>query len=138
LLIGRFHAHLVGVNNQQTQKSSHLITTPGADYGAIDWIERLINNTPIDDHRKSVRDLILVPYLVVRRGMTDEVRIRDTIMQWADKCAELRQLDPSRREFERRIQSRIYESAQERIPPMRLETLKEKNPELYKHLYVPM
>lgn len=61
-------------------------------------------------------------------------------MQWADKCDELYRLEPSRRKYEREVWSRIYEVMQSnpRIPPMRLETLKEKNPELYRQLYVSM
>jgi hypothetical protein len=136
LLLGHFYAHLVGVNghHHKERKSSHFTNmTPGQDYGAIPWIEKLLQ-TPIDDFRKHARDLILVPYLVVRRGMTDEAQISDTIMQWADKCAALKRLEPSRHEFNKRIHSRIYEVVQDRIPPMRFETLKEKNPGLYDKL----
>lgn len=120
-------------NRTPAYRVDGVVGNSASDYGPIDWIEKLLQ-TPIDDYRKRARDLILVPYLIVRRGMTDESQICTTIMQWADKCAELRRLDQSRREFERRIQSRIYESAQERIPPMRLETLKEKNLGLYEKL----
>jgi hypothetical protein len=58
--------------------------------------------------------------------MTDESLISDTIMQWADKCTELERLDPSRRECDKRIRSRIHEVMKSRILPMRFETLKEK------------
>jgi hypothetical protein len=59
-------------------------------------------------------------------------------MKWADKCAELYKLEPSRQEYEKRIRSRIHEviRSSPRIPPMRLETLKEKNPKLYKRLSI--
>jgi hypothetical protein len=90
------------------------------------WIEKLLQ-TPIDDYRKHARDLILLPYLVVRGGMTDENQISDIIMQWAEKCRELRRLDPSKYEFEKRIRSRTYEVMQDRIPPMRWETRREKS-----------
>jgi hypothetical protein len=53
-------------------------------------------------------------------------------MAWADKCAELRRLEPSRREFADRVRSRTYEVIQDRVPPMKHDTLKDKNPELYK------
>ena len=57
-------------------------------------------------------------------------------MQWADKCAELRRLDPSRREFAARVRSRTYEVMCARISHMSSERLKEKNLELYKKLLV--
>ena len=95
----------------------------GFDYGPIAWIELLLQ-TPIDDYRKHARDLILVPYLVIRRGIIDADKVTEMVMTWADKCAELRRLDPCRREFERRIRSRLHEVT---LPPMRFETLKEKN-----------
>jgi hypothetical protein len=137
LLLGHFYAYLVGVNgHNKERKSSHFanMTAPGQDYGTIPWIETLLK-TPIEDYRKHARDLILVPYLVIRRGMTDETQISDTIMQWADKCGELRRLQPSRREFAYKVRSRTHEVMQgDRIPPMRLETLKEKNPSLYEKL----
>jgi hypothetical protein len=142
LLIGSFYADLIGRNQERYRASIRqnnnnsdlrkIIISSGQDYGPNDWIERLIQ-TPIDDYRKCARDLILIPYLVIRRGMTDETKIIDIVMQWADKCAELRRLDPSRREFERRTQSRLHEVT---LPPMRFETLKEKNPGLYERLKV--
>ena len=49
----------------------------------------------------------------------------------ADKCAELRKLEPLRREYEKETRSRFYEVMQYRIPPVRLETLKERNPRLH-------
>jgi hypothetical protein len=55
-------------------------------------------------------------------------------MKWAEKCAGLRRLDPSRREFSVRVRSRIDEVMKDRIPPMTVNTLKEKNRELYETL----
>jgi hypothetical protein len=95
------------------------------------WIEKLLR-TPVEDYRKRVRDLVLVPYLVVRRGITDEAQVSAIVMGWADKCAELRGLEPSRREFESRVRTRTHEVMQSRIPPMRLATFQEMvNPDLY-------
>lgn len=139
LLIGRFCIDLVGRNQlyreQKCDQKSPLNGANNQDYGPIDWIEKLLH-TPIDDFRKRSRGLILVPYLVVRRGMTDVDQIHDIVMQWADKCAQLYRLEPSRHEYSNRVRSRIHEVMQSnpRIPPMRLETLKEKNPWLYEKL----
>lgn len=72
--------------------------------------------------------------MVVRRGMIDIDQIQDNIMHWADRCNEPRRLNPSRCEFANRVRSRIYEVIEERIPPMRPDTLKEKNPKLHERL----
>jgi hypothetical protein len=137
LLMGSFYADLVG--KQQRRHPNGLAKgypqpKPWGQSSVVDWIERLLQ-TPIEDYRKRTRDLIFIPYLLLRRGITDPNQICDIIMDWADKCAQLRKLDPSRREFERRIYSRISDVNQERIPHMKLQTLKEKYPELYKQLY---
>jgi hypothetical protein len=68
--------------------------------------------------------------------MTDRNEVHDIVMQWADKCAELQRLDPSRREFSFRVRSRIEEVMRDRVPPMTLGTLKEKNRELCEALKV--
>jgi hypothetical protein len=134
LLIGSFYADLVG---QRKQKLLPLrIRNASDDNGGIKiiaWIEKLLQ-TPIDDYRKHARDLILIPYLVLDRGITDEEEVYDIVMEWVDKCGELRRLDPSRREFEKRVYSRIDQVKQDRIPHMKFDTLKEKNPRLYESL----
>jgi hypothetical protein len=57
-------------------------------------------------------------------------------MQWADKCAELRRLEPSRRDLAYKVRSRIGEVKHDKISQMRLATLKVKNPELYDKLTI--
>jgi hypothetical protein len=132
LLLGSFYAYLVGKKN-----SNLSVTTQNqGDNGEIviiHWIEKLLQ-TPIEDYRKNARDLIIIPYLIVRRGMTDQAQILDTVMKWADKCAELKRLEPSRHEFAAKVQSRIREVMRDRVSQMKLATLKEKNPELYDRL----
>nr|MDQ3852746.1 hypothetical protein [Thermoproteota archaeon] len=120
LLLGSFYADLIAKNQQlyreyQRQKKKQVIILqhPRSDqqdsYSChpIAWIEKLFQ-TYIDDYRKRARDLILVPYLVVRRGITDEEQIENIVMEWADSCAELRRLEPSRYEFVAKVRSRIY------------------------------
>jgi hypothetical protein len=144
LLIGSFYADLVGRyhqhhNRQRTKTSTSISVNNNMNnnnnINTIPWIEKLLQ-TPIEDYRKHARDLILVPYLVVRKGMTDQDQIYDIVMSWADKCAELKRLEPSRHEFAARIRSRIYEVIRVRVPPMTFETLKEKCPELYETLRI--
>lgn len=143
LLLGSFYACLVGKKQQQEQKQiqrrireevgNSINYILGNDYGPTDWVEKLLD-TPIEDYRKHTRDLILVPYLVLRRGITDVDKVTEIVMKWADKCGRLRRLDPSRREFEKDTRSRFYVVSKDRIPPMTLEKLKEKNPELHKKI----
>jgi hypothetical protein len=83
---------------KQVKITTHYQSSDGQQQGVIWWIEKLID-TPFDDCRKRSRDLIIVPYLVVRKGMTDINEIEAIVMKWADKCAELYPLEPSRREY---------------------------------------
>lgn len=143
LILGSFYADLIGKNQQlyreykqQQQKNQYNMRSFGIPKDlptTIYWIERLLQ-TPIEEYRKRARDLILVPYLVLRRGVTDPAQVSDIVMSWADKCGELRRLEPSRGEFKHKIRTRVYDVIHDRIPQMRLATLKERNPELYEKL----
>jgi hypothetical protein len=117
-------------NNTSLRIRNHV---NGIDCGPIAWIDKLLR-TPIHDFRKRSRDLILVPYLVVRRGMTDVDQIHSIVMGWADKCGELKRLEPTRSQYSNRVRSRIYEVMRDRKPWMSLKRLKEKNPRLYETL----
>jgi hypothetical protein len=66
--------------------------------------------------------------------MTDVGQITQIIMQWADKCAELYGLEPSRREYKKEVRSRVYEVTQDRIPPRRFDTLTNENSWLFETL----
>lgn len=144
LLLGSFYAYLVGEYEKEQSRyrdyadasESSMNYAPGVDYGPIGWIEKLLQ-TPIDDYRYHSRNLILVPYLVLTRGITDVDEVTEIVMEWADRCAELRRLEPSRREFQKGTRKRFHVVIRDRIPPMRLEKLKEKKPKLYGQLHVP-
>jgi hypothetical protein len=149
-MITDFHAFLVQevINEkvkelertERIKKSGHSFrNNPGSIPETYRYIEDKLLKTPIEDYRKHVVDVILIPYFVVIKGMTDFNQIFDIIMQWLDKCAQLRRLNPSRHDFVNRVRQRINEvmedhSKDEAIAPMRFETLKEKNPNLYKTL----
>lgn len=104
------------------------------------YIEERLLKTPIEDYRKHVRDVILIPYFVLIKGLADNPKqIYQIVMEWADKCAELRRLEPSRSDFEHKTIMRINQvieahSKGEAIPPKKWETLAEENPELYSRL----
>jgi hypothetical protein len=138
LLIGGFYADLVGRYHHHDTQRIWTSTSISANNNinnynnntTIPWIEKLLQ-TPIEDYRKHASNLVIIPYLVVCRGMSDTNEVHDIVMQWADKCAEFQRLDPSRREFSIRIRRRIDEVRRDRVPPMTLDTLKERNRELY-------
>lgn len=134
LLIGSFYADLIGQQRRVVARGDGNNATRGPNEpNAITWIEQLLQ-TPIVDYRKHARDLIIIPFLVLYRGITDRNLIYDIVMSWADKCNELRALEPSKRDFSVRVRSRIEEVMRDKVPPMRVETLKEKNPQLYQTL----
>jgi hypothetical protein len=104
------------------------------------YIDTLLK-IPIEDYRKHAVDVIIIPYLVVIKGMTDMNQIQDITMQWLDKCDQLKRLEPSRHAFAARIRSRTHQvmeahSQGEAIAPMKWETLKYENPKMYRQLYV--
>jgi hypothetical protein len=119
---------------KRSQRSKYYSSpTTAAAPTTIPWIEKLLQ-TPIPDYRKHARDLIIIPYLVVCKQLTDRNQIYDIVMKWAVKCSELKRLEPSTRELSIKVRRRIDELMKDRIPPMRYETLKEENPELYETL----
>ena len=137
LLIGSFHAELLAKQIERGQKiisDKNLNRTKGAPVHKeiVPWIEKLIQR-PIDDYRKHARDLILIPYLVVSRGLNPD-EVYNIVMEWADKCDKLNRLQPSRREFEKEIYGRIREVMRDRVPHMRLDTLKVNNQKLHDQL----
>ena len=144
LLLGSFYSHLVAKRIEEEQERAKKYSTMfegssnnnNNNNGLVlvtHWIEKLLQ-TPLDDYRQCARDLIIIPYLVVRRGMTDTNEIEAIVMQWADACNELKSLRPSYREFEREMRSRIHVVLRDRIPSMRFDTLQEENPELAQKL----
>jgi hypothetical protein len=79
------------------------------------WIEHLLQ-TPIEDFRKLVIDLILSPYLInVRKLSYQESHI--IIRNWLDKCNEFKKLDNDRN-FEHRINYALKNSTNKQIRPM--------------------
>jgi hypothetical protein len=141
LLLGNFHSHLVDKrlkDLEEQQKRAKLAaqfpsrSSSGLN-GTTQWIEQLIE-TPINDYRQIARDLIIIPYLIVRKGMTDVNEIEAVVLKWADMCNELEPLRPSYREFERDIRYRIDIVMRDMIPPMSFDKFQEENPDLARKL----
>jgi hypothetical protein len=94
--------------------------------GSIPWIEKLLQ-TPIEDYRKNAVSLILSLYLINIQKKSYEESF--TILKdWLDRCNELKRLD-----FDAgyRIKYSLNSALKSKILPMKLETLKERNYELY-------
>ena len=92
------------------------------------WIEHLLQ-TPIEDFRKLVIDLILAPYLINVRKLSYSESFK-IIKDWLDKCNDLKRLD-NYRNFEYRINYAIKNADKKQIPPMSTITLKENYKDLY-------
>jgi len=94
---------------------------------SIDWIETLLQ-TPITDYRKRAINLILTPYLInVRRLSEDEVH--GIITQRLERCETLRRFDRNKRHFIR--DSFANDKVREGIRPMRLAKLQSDYRELH-------
>lgn len=135
LLLGSFYSYLVDKRikdlEKQEKRAKFATASPQEFSEKTQWIERLME-TPIDDYRQIARDLIIIPYLVVRRGITTVEEIEATVMKWADMCNEIEPLRPSYREFERDMRYRIKVVMRDMIPHMSWGTFQEQNPELAK------
>lgn len=93
---------------------------------SIPWIEKLLQ-TPIEDYRKNAVSLILSRYLIniKKKSYNDSF---DVLKDWLDRCNELKRLDFNATYL---IKYSLNTALKSRIPPMKRETLKERNYELY-------
>jgi hypothetical protein len=145
LLIGRFHADLVTDVYEKKKKQDMVIVTPSSSSSftgvvpiSYAYIQNLLDKQiPIDDGRKYTVNVIIIPYLMIIKGIRDVNTILSLTMNWLDKCDQLRRLQPSKRDFENRIRYRrneIINSGKDAIPPIKEETLKREHPDLYENL----
>jgi hypothetical protein len=97
--------------------------------GSIQWIEKLLQ-TRIEDYRKNTVSLILSSYLIniKKKSYQESFNI---LKDWLDKCNEIRRLDF---DFRYLIKYSLNTALKSKIPPMKLETLKERNYELYQNI----
>ena len=94
------------------------------------WIEDKLLNTPISDYRKITVDLVLVPFFIVIKKLTVNQTF-DIIKEYILKCHELRPLKPSINDFEKRIKMSIDRSIENKIPPIKINNIKNKYPQWY-------
>jgi Primase X len=91
----------------------------------INWIEVLLKT-----YRKTIVNLVLAPYLVNIRRLAYE-KAFEIIKQWLELCAAKRQLDFN---VDSLISNALHNAKNSGYKPMRLDTLKTRNPEIYKEL----
>jgi hypothetical protein len=95
------------------------------------WIESLLQ-IPIPDHRKFTIDLVLAPYLINMIHLSFN-QTYSILSDWILKCNTFRALKPSINYFlDYRIKLAIDRSTQNRIPPIKRETMKKNYLEWYK------
>jgi hypothetical protein len=95
----------------------------------IFWIEKLLN-TPISDFRKNAINLILAPYLVNIKNLSYQESF-NILIEWLKRCDSIRKLDFNPMPL---AKSALNIATQKKIPPMKLETLRNRNLEIYQIL----
>jgi hypothetical protein len=92
----------------------------------IFWIEKLLD-TPISDFRKNAINLILAPYLVNIKKLSYQQSF-NILIDWLQKCNSFNKIDFNPISL---ANSALNIATQKKIPPMKLETLKNRNSEIY-------
>ena len=92
----------------------------------IFWIEKLLK-TPIADFRKNALSLILTPYLIHIKKLSYQESF-EFLIEWLKRCNAISKLDFNAND---QVKSALNIAIQKRIPPMKLETLKNRNLELH-------
>ena len=113
--------------------SGHMPRYPAGPsaYEGIAWIDSILGNGGIADHRKVLVDLVLAPYLVNIKqcGYNDAY---NKMVGWLNRCSQKRRLD-----FNARFKVRyaLNRSKHNGIRPMRLDTMKESYSDLYQEVF---
>jgi hypothetical protein len=136
LVLGSFYAYLVDKKIKELQRQKQKISkydsscSTESSNSIIQWIERLLQ-TPIEDYRKNAVSLILGPYLInIRKSSYADAF--DIIEGWLNKCANLRVLDFN---LNYRLKYDLNNAMKKGIPPMKFDTLKQKNRLVYDKLW---
>jgi len=129
LLLGTFHAYLVDQKIKEVKLKKRIEKRYGITSGhsnSLLWIETLLQ-TPIEDYRKNAIALILAPYQINIKKVSNDDAFQ-IIKDWLDKCNELRTLDPN---FSYKVKYSVNTAMRKQQLPMKLSTLENKNRDLY-------
>ena len=134
LLLSGFYTYLVNKKSVAAQMTSNYRRKRFdslKNNNSILWIETLLQNG-LAEHRKYVASLILVPYLVNIKALSDTDTIVRLIKEWLSKCSKLRQLDPVY-DFDCKIRYYIERCRTNKsLKPIRLDKLQQSNNDLYR------
>ena len=95
----------------------------------IDWIESLLK-TPLDDYRKGIVNLVLAPYFVNIQQIDCAIAVAQ-IRGWLESCAVKRKLNFNAQYL---TNTALLNAKKTNYRPMRLDTLKQRNPTIYNRL----
>jgi hypothetical protein len=110
-------------NTNQHQKYSNI------NNQRLEWIEKLLK-TPIEDFRKNATNLILAPYFINIKKLSYQESF-NILIEWLKRCHSIRKLDFNPISL---ANSALNIATQKKIPPMKFETLKNRNAEIYQIL----
>ena len=129
-LLGIFYSRLA-TRKIIAEKSQRSISKFRADNNSnkINWIEILLK-TPLDDYRKTIVNLILAPYLINFRRLANK-KAFEIIKEWLESCSARRKLYLNVNSL---ISNALHNALKSCYKPMWLDTLKARNPEIYKRL----
>ncbi len=114
------------LNEQKKRIEEILVYKSTRNTETVLWIEKLLQ-TPIPDFRKNTVNLILAPYLVNIKKLPYNESV-EILIGWLEKCDLLRKLDFNSKYL---VKYALNTAIHKMIPPMRLETLKDRNRELF-------
>ena len=112
--------------NEQRKREERLAYKFTRNTKTVFWIEKLLQ-TPIPDFRKNALNLIFAPYLVNIKKLTYNESF-EILIDWLEKCDSLRKLDFNSKYL---VKYALNTASHKMIPPMKLETLKDRNRELF-------
>jgi hypothetical protein len=132
LLLSGYYTYLISKKKNAAVEKTDSVKVSNNN-NSIHWIEALLQNR-IVDHRKYVVSLILTPYFVNIKGMSNTDTIAKSIKEWLSKCNKIRQLD-SAYDFDSKIRYYIERCKNNKsLKPIRFNKLQESNPDLYRSI----
>jgi len=126
LLLGDFLIHL---RAKQTDYGSADNRNYQGRPSNINWIDKLLQY-PISDGRNILVWTVLAPYFVNIKKVDDEAA-KQAILRYFDNC---NSLTPVKRATRDKVRSHLYYARSKGSLPYRLETLKEKYPDIYREI----
>jgi hypothetical protein len=131
LMIGSFRLWLSTKQKKEAAKLAEIINFRfnQNSTGRINWIEVLLS-TLLDDYRKTIVNLVLAPYLCNIRQLQFDAAFT-IIKSWLELCAAQRKLDFNANYL---INAALVNASKTNYKPMRLNTLRERNPAIYERL----